>query len=129
MPKKLESLRHWYAFGVNYKHFTLINKRNSTIDGFIETITTEGNESKLVCIVRGNQRKEIPYNSSDSVDCERAMDIAMGWVEEVAGPVMVRIPYVMLLLKSLLIWKWRAVWQGNKVIALIDKKSTRKENN
>jgi hypothetical protein len=120
--KKSDSVRHWYAFGVNYKHFTLINKRNATIDGFIEPLIRDNNENILVCVVRGNHHKEIAYNGANTEDCERAMDEAMEWIEDHAGPVMVRIPYILLILKSLMFWKWRAVWQGNKIIALLDKK-------
>lgn len=123
-------IRKWYKAGRYQQGFVLVNFSEETIDAVIELITDDEQEHSFLvpeqdsaiyklAASTNNDSKLFSYNPHDPEDAHRVILEAMAWIEEILPPPVYYHSWPVFLIKSLMFWKYHAIWQGWRLVALI----------
>lgn len=129
MPK---AIRKWHKIGKYQQSFILYNRNEEYVEGVIELITddeeehsflTHNQDSLMFKLAASTEHasKVFNYDPHNPDDARRVTIEAMQWVEDMLPLPVHYHSWPVFLLKSLLFWKYHAIWKGWKLVALIPK--------
>jgi len=123
-------MRKWYKVGHYQESFILFDFNEESVIAILELIIDDEQEHSFLvpdqdsvlyklAATTNNDSRIFSYDPHSPEDAKRVIVEAMDWVEGALPPPVHYHSWPVFLLKSLLFWKYHAIWKGWRLVALI----------